>query len=51
MLSLKIVSDPLAKRKRVLLRLNHLTLDHEVSHTDPVQLLRAARVVSLSEVR
>ncbi|DBA78746.1 TPA: hypothetical protein ACH3X1_008655 [Trebouxia sp. C0004] len=49
MLSLKIVSDPLAKRKRALLRLNHLRLDHDFSHVNPDQLLRAARVVSLSE--
>lgn len=50
MLSLKIVSDPHAKRKRVLLRQNHLTLDHEVSQTDSFQLLRVARIVLLSEV-
>ncbi len=50
MLSLKIVSDPHAKRKRVLLRQNHLTLDHEVSQIDLSQFLRAARIVLLSEV-
>lgn len=50
MISLRIMSDPLAKRKRALLRLNQLTLDHESLCADPDQLLRAARVVSLSKV-
>ncbi|KAL0018977.1 hypothetical protein WJX79_002006 [Trebouxia sp. C0005] len=49
MISLRIMSDPLAKRKRALLRLNQLTLDHESLCADPDQLLRAARVVSLSK--
>lgn len=50
MLKLKIVTDPLADRKRSLLAANRLDVEHDVVHIDASTALLAARIVSLSEV-
>lgn len=51
MLKLEIMTDPLADRKRSLLVVNRLVVEHDVVHVDASNALLAARIVSLSEVR